>query len=177
MARLQLTLLLVAALACSSLPAWAAAPKAQAGPFRIDQSKIGRAPLGKTVAFYRAAYGNPGVRVLRGGGFDRLIFGEWHLEVLFRPGGKTAVGVITWAARVETGLGVGACSRTSTLISAYGAHLDRVAVAKTLTAYRLGRLVFVAGSEGFVRSVGLLAPGVSISPVLAAPVCGSPSVA
>lgn len=96
--------------------------------------------------------------------------------MLFRPGGKTAVGVITWAARVETGLGVGACSRTATLVSAYGTRLDRVAVGKTLTAYRLGRLVFVAGSDGFVQSVGLLAPGVSISPVLAAPVCGSPSV-
>ena len=177
MARLQLSLVLAFTLACSALPVSAAAPKVEAGPFRIDQSRVGRAPLGKTVAFYRAAYGTPGVRVLHDGGFDRLIFGDWHLEVLFRQGGKTAVGVITWAARLVTGLGVGACSRTTTLVAAYGLRLQRVALGKTLTAYRLDRLVFVAGSDGFVRNVGLLAPGVSISPVLTAPACGSPSVA
>lgn len=181
MARAQLALLLLVVVLAvgalgSVLPAGAAAPRADYVPFRIDQTTIGRAPLGKTVAFYRSAYGSRGVRVFKSGGFDRLILDAWHVEVLFRPGGKTAVGIVTWAARVETALGVGACSRTSKLRAAYGLKLERVAIGKTLTAYRLGRLVFVAGSEGFVHSVGLLAPGTPITPVLTAPVCGAPSV-
>lgn len=182
MARALLALLLLVvvlaggSLAGGVLAARAAPLRADYVPFRIDQTSIGRAPLGKTVAFYRSAHGSRGVRVFKSGGFDRLILDDWHVEVLFRPGGKTAVGLITWAARVETALGVGACSRTPKLLAAYGPKLERVAAGKTLTAYRLGRLVFVAGSAGFVHSVGLLLPGIPITPVLTAPVCGVPSV-
>ena len=182
MARAPLALLLlVVVLAGASLAgglpaARATAPRADYVPFRIDQTRIGRAPLGMTVAFYRSAYGSRGVHVFKSGGFDRLILDDWHVEVLFPHGGKTAVGLITWAARVETALGVGPCSRTSKLLAAYGPKLERVAVGKTLTAYRLGRLVFVAGSDGFVHSVGLLLPGIPVTPVLTAPACGAPSV-
>ncbi len=173
---LAVLLLLVATLAAVALPARAIAPRTEAGPFRIDQSTIGRATLGRTAAFYRSAYASQGIRTVRDGDFDRLLFDDWHLEVLFRPGGTTAVGVITWAARVTTGLGVGPCSLATTLTRAYGLRLERVAQGKSLSAYRLGRLVFVTGSDGFVRSVGLLAPGISIVPVLTAPACGSASV-
>ena len=173
---LALLLVLGSALIVVALPAGAAGRRVEAGPFRIDQSKIGRASLGKTAADYQSAYAGPGVRVPHDGGFDRLIFDDWHLEVLFRPGGKTSVAVITWAARVTTGLGVGPCSRATTLTRAYGPRLERVAQGKGLAAYRLGRLIFVTGVEGYVRSVGLLAPGVSVVPVLTAPACGSASV-
>ena len=173
---LAVLLLLVPTLAAVALPARAIAPRAEAGPFRIDQSTIGRAPLGRTPAFYRSAYASQGTRTVRDGGFDRLLFDDGHLEVLFRPGGTTAVGVITWAARVTTGLGIGPCSLTTKLIGVYAQRLERVAQGRSLSAYRLGRLVFVTGSEGYVRSIGLLAPGVSIVPVLIAPACASASV-
>jgi hypothetical protein len=177
MARVLAVLLVFASvLVATVLPARAAAPRVAAVPFRIDQNMIGRAPLGKPPAFYRRAYASQGSRVLADGGFDRLIFEDWHLELLFRPGGQAAVGAITWAARVTTGLGVGACSRTTTLVSAYGQRLERVAQGRSLTAYRLGRLVFVTGLDGFVHSVGLLAAGVSVVPVLNAPACGWPSI-
>ena len=169
-------LALAATLAVAASPARAVAPRAAAGPFRIDQSQVGRALLGRPAAFYQAAYADRGVFVPAAAGFDRLLFEDWHLEVLFRPGGTNAVGVISWAARVTTGLGIGPCSRTTTLIGAYGLRLERVAQGKGVSAYRLGRLVFATGPEGFVRSVGLLAPGVSVVPVLTAPACGSPSV-
>lgn len=177
MARALAVLLVVAfVLVAGAPPARAIAPRVDGGPFRIDQSTVGRAPLGRTAEFYRSAYASQGIRILRDGGFDRLLFDDWHSEVLFRPGGTTAVGVITWAARVTTGLGVGPCSLATTLTRAHGLRLERVAQGKSLSAYRLDRLVFVTDLGGYVRAIGLLAPGVSIVPVLTAPVCGSASV-
>lgn len=165
-----------AALAGLLLLLVAAAPAAAATPFRIDQTRIGRAPLGKPAAFYRTAYATSARRAADDDGFDRLHFAEWHLTILFAPGKDVAVGAITWAARNTTALGVGPCSSARTLLAAYGKRLTRVAHGSGIDAYRLGRLVFVVGSDGFVSNVTLLAPGVSVGPALAAPACGLPSV-
>ncbi len=153
-------------------------PTSVSTPFRIDQTRIGRAPLGKPAAYYRAAYSEGAAprRVLDDDGFERLVFDDWHVAVIFEPGRDVAVGVVSWAARSTTRERLGACSRLAAVRKAYGTRLVRVAKGEDIEAWRLGKLVFVAGSDGFVRSVGLFAPKVSIGPALSAPACGAISV-
>lgn len=179
--RLRLTATLLAAavaavLAPAGSPALAATPARAATPFRIDQTHVGRAPLGKPAAFYTKAYASKARRYADDDGFQRLVFDDWHVAVLFAPGADVAVGVITWAARTTTSLGVGPCSSARTLQAAYRGKLSLVAHGSTVSAYRLGRLVFTVGQGGFVANVALLAQGTSVGVALAAPACGSPSV-
>lgn len=153
----------------------AAAPAASSGPFRIDQSAVGRAPLGRTAAFYKQALGGTVQRAGNDDGFDRLLFPDAHLAVLFVPGKDAGVGVLTWGSRTTTAAGVGPCSSRATLLAAYRGRLAQVAKGAEVQAWRLGRLVF-AVRGGYVSAVGLLRPGVSIGPVLLAPACGAPSL-
>lgn len=100
-ARLAVAAVLAAAAAAAALavvlPAGAAGAVSvhPSTPFRIDQSRIGRAPLGKPAAFYKKAYATPSRRYADDDGFDRLVFDDWHLAILFEPGRDAAVAVIT----------------------------------------------------------------------------------
>lgn len=71
---------------------------------------------------------------------------------------------------------MGPCSAARTLQAAYRGKLAKVASGASISAYRLGRLVFTIGSDGFVAGVALLAPGVSVGVALTAPGCGTAAV-
>lgn len=141
----------------------------------IDQEGIGEAALSQPAAYYIRLFGTPR-RDRLPEGLDRLIFDAHEIAVLFRPGTREAVGLITWSSRYITPLLIGPCSRTKTLRSAYSGKLQTVATGPHLIALRLGRLVFAADPDERVNAVLLSSELLSPLLALGAPACGVPGI-
>ena len=154
---------------------------AQAAAPSIGPALLGGVPLGRSAAFYRSTLARPAQRAADDDGFDRLLFPDLHLALLFEPGRDAAVGAITWSPAAATAAAVGPCSPAAKLLAAYGGRLRKLggsgapagADGRAATvAYRLGRLIFVVVG-GSVADVALLGSGVSAGPALTAPRCAA----
>lgn len=153
---------------------------AQAAAPSIGPALLGGVPLGRSAAFYRSTLARPAQRAADDDGFDRLLFPDLRLVLLFEPGRDAAVGAITWSP-AATVAGVGPCSPLAKLLAASDGRLRKLggsgapggAGGRAATvAYQVGRLVFVVVG-GSVANVALLGSGVSAGPALAAPRCAA----
>lgn len=175
MARVLFFLACAAALIAGS----ACAASAQAAAPSIGPALLGGVPLGRSAAFYRSTLARPVQRAADDDGFDRLLFPDLRLALLFEPGRDAAVAAISWSPAAATAAGVGPCSPVTKLLAAYRGRLRKLGGSgapagaggpAAAVAYRLGRLVFVAAG-GRVAAVALLGRGVSVGPALTAPRC------
>lgn len=144
-------------------------------PFVVDQTGVGTATLGRNSASYGSSFGQ-GERERLGDGLDRIVFASRGVAVIVSAATDRAIAIVTWSSQHTTAARIGPCSRTTTLRRAYGNRLVTVASGKGVVGLRLGRLVFVADSEGFVGSVMLATDDVSPLVALELPACGRPFV-
>jgi hypothetical protein len=162
----------LAVLALSLALALAILGGASASTFLITQTSMGGAPLGKSRAFYRAAFPPPVFRESLEGGLDRLTFGSLSLQAYFRRSGAGAIGLLTWNRRFHTAAGIGPCSPLTALRRAYGRQLKPFRLGGRVAAYRLGRLIFTVGATGKVGVVQLSTRALSLFTALNALRCG-----
>lgn len=141
-------------------------------PTTITQTAIAGAVLGKPSSYYRAAFGRPWRLDRLEGGLERLSFPQRNLDVYFRSGGKTAIGIVTWSIRLRTSGGVGPCSTIADLHRAYDPNLVPFRQGGRLLAYRLGALRFTT-SKGRVGAVQLSRAPLTVFAALNSPACSA----
>jgi hypothetical protein len=137
---------------------------------RIDQRAVGSAPLGLRRAAYVRRLGRVSYTTRLPGGLRRLTFGRREIDVYLSRTGR-GVAILTSEEEYRTKAGVGPCSSLRSLKRAYRRRLAVKRQARSIVAYRLGRLVFAVPAHR-VGVVMLASPQFPVTIAVNAGQCG-----